>query len=331
MKKNQNKRVTTLDIAEKAGVTKATVSYALNGTGSVSSELTKKIRRIADELGYRTNRLAVATRTGQTKTIGLVLPDLTNPFFPALAQAVQSAARQKGYSVFLVDCQNRIDEEDKGLDLLVEHSIDGLIWCPTEDHSVAKFKPPFPTVIIDRPIDGFDSVYADSYRGGQLQGEYLLKNGHKNIGVLSGPERSPSAISRREGLYSTVASKCNILWDFELEYNLNIPQDIQSKILKNQPTCVVAANDTLAISLIRLYHNSGVNVPDDVSIIGFDDIDWADLTVPPLTTIKLHVEHIGEDAFKLLLRRLNDPSAELSKSIIDVHVIERDSFKQLSH
>ena len=331
MTKSTKKRVTTLDIAKMAGVTKATVSYVFNGTGSVSPEISKKIFDIAEQLCYRPNRLAMATRTGKTHTIGLILPDLTNPFFPSLAQSAQSTARKKGYSVFLVDAQNSIEEEQKGIEQLVEYAVDGLIWCPIEDKSAHELKHPFPTVIIDRPIEGFDSIYADSFKGGKLQGEYLLENGHTNIGVLSGPERSPSAVSRRKGLYSALEGKVNILWDFSLEYDLNIPSNIKSQILANHPTCVVAANDTLAISLLRLYHKAGVNVPEDVSIIGFDDIDWADLVTPPLTTIKLSTSGIGSHSFDLLLNRINNPDSPINNEILDVQIIERESFRKLSN
>lgn len=326
MERKSKKRVTTLDIAQKAGVTKATVSYALNGTGSVSAALSKKIKKIADELGYRPNRLAMATRTGETKTIGLVLPDLTNPFFPSLAQSVQSTARKQGYSVFLVDCQNLLEEENRGLDQLIEHAVDGLIWCPTEDHIAINRIIPFPTVIIDRPIEGFDSVYADSYAGGQIQGKYILKNGHTKIGILSGPDRSPSAQSRREGLYSVIRDKCDIVWDLPMEYNLTIDDNVKAKILRRQPSCVVTANDTLAISLLQLYHRNGVNVPNDVSIIGFDDIDWARLVEPPLTTIRLPIRDIGHCSVDALIRRIKKPDSPTRNTVLGVSLIERGSF-----
>ena len=324
------KRVTTLDIAKLAGVSKAAVSYALNGTGSVSPEVTKKIHEIASQLGYKPNRLAAATRTGRTNTIGLVLPDLTNPFFPALAQSVQSAAHQHGYSVFLVDPQNSADEELKGIERLEEHSIDGLIWCPLDDNSALKGKHSFPIVIIDRPLKGFDSVFADSFKGGQLQGEYLLQNGHREIGILSGPDRSPSARERRKGLLSVVKRHCDIHWDFQLEYSLTIPADVQTQILASKPSCVVAANDTLAVALLRLYHQSGISVPNDVSIIGFDDIDWANLVTPPLTTIKISTGDMGQASFDLLLERINNPSAKIKRKILDVETVERESFRELS-
>ena len=326
MANKTTKRVTTQDIAQRAGVTKATVSYVFNGTGSVSSEVREKILSIADELGYRPNRLAAATRTGKTHTVGLILPDLTNPFFPALAQAAQNAARKKGYSVFLVDTQNSLSVEKEGIERLQEYAVDGVMWCPIEDNSATSQKFDFPVVIIDRSIDGFDSVYADSYKGGKLQGEYLLQQGHRKIGIISGPDRSPSANARRRGLYSVIKNQCDILWDFPLEYLVEIPKNFQEKILSLPPTCVVTANDSLAIGLLHLYHKMGVNVPEDVSIIGFDDIDWADLVIPPLTTIRLPAGDIGSQAFDSLFNRLNNPEETVKDIILDVELIERASF-----
>ena len=324
------KRVTLQDIAIRAGVTKTTVSYALNGTGSVSPSLIQKIQEIAEELEYRPNQLALATRTGRTKTIGLMLPDLTNPFFPVLAQAVQSAARQQGYSVFLFDCHNSSIEEGQGLEQLSDHAIAGLIWCPTED-KIALEKAqnlPFPAVVIDRPIEGYDSVYANSYKGGQLQGEFVLANHHQRVGVLSGPERSPSALARKKGLYSVIDGKCSVCWDLSLEYDINsLASEHAAQILDNLPTCVVAANDVLAIGLYRLLHQHGLKVPEDVSVIGFDNIDWATLVTPPLTTIELPIADIGQQAFSVLMQRLQKPQAELVDQILDVQLIERASFR----
>ncbi len=324
------KRVTTLDIAKRAGVSKTTVSYVINGTGSVSHALSQKILAIAEELGYRRNRLAIATRTGQTKTIGLILPDLTNPFFPTLAQSVQSTACQHGYSVFIVDCQNSLKDERQGLEQLCEHAVDGLVWCPTEDKVATEQALPFPTIVVDRAIEGFDSVYADAYQGGVIQGQYLLAGKHTRVGILSGPERSPSAIARRKGLYDTIESHCDILWDLPLEYNLTINETLYPQILDHLPTCVVAANDTLAVRLLWLYHHSGIDVPGDVSIIGFDDIDWASLVTPPLTTIKLPIKELGQHAFELLLRRMENPQLPLANRVLDVSLVERGSFKRSS-
>ncbi|WP_317929011.1 LacI family DNA-binding transcriptional regulator [Halioxenophilus sp. WMMB6] len=324
----KKKRVTTQDIAKRAGVSKATVSYVLNGTGSVSPEMKAKILALASEMGYQENRLAKATRTGKTHTIGLVVPDLCNPFFPEMAQAVVDAASCQGYSVFLVDARNSPEEEALGVGRLLEYAIEGLIWCPIDDDSVTKHNLTCPVVMTERPIPGFDNVYADSHSGGKLQGQLVLSHGHTDIGILSGPERSPVANLRKQGLYEALQGKVDVAWDFPVEYGITIPEEIAEQILASDVSCVVAANDTLAIGLLRLYHEHGIAVPDQVSIIGFDHIDWSDLVFPPLTTIALPISQLGTTAFETLLKRLENPELADQDIKLGVSVLQRESLAE---
>ena len=326
----KNKKVTTKDIALRAGVSKATVSYVLNGTGSVSPETAQRIRELTKEMGYQENRLAKATRTGTTHTIGLVLPDLCNPFFPEMAQSVVETASSHGYSIFLVDARNSFDEEELGLRRLNEYAVDGIIWCPLDDRYIDKHTFGCPVVVTDRFVEGFDCVYADSMKGGQLQAQIVNQKGHKHIGLISGPERSTSSRNRRAGFYKEVNKNTHIDWDFSLEYTLDIPYDIGQKILASQVTCVAAANDTLAIGLLRLYHSAGIRVPEDVSIIGFDDISWSNLVSPPLSTIKLPIRDMGKEAFDMLIRRIKSPEEENKSLILDVSILERESVRPYS-
>ena len=324
------KRVTTQDIAEQAGVSKATVSYVLNGTGSVSEAMKTKVLAIAKELGYQENRLAKATRTGKTYTIGLVLPDLCNPFFPTLAQAVVDTASAKGYSVFLVDARNKASEESLGVSRLLEYAIEGLIWCPLDDNSVVGQNLTCPVVMTERPTPGYDNVYADSYQGGSLQAGAVLAKGHQKIGILSGPERSPVAKLRNQGLRDTLGDQVSIEWDLALEYGIDIPTDIAQKIVASDVTCVVAANDTLAIGLLRLYNQHNISVPEAVSIIGFDNIDWSDLVYPPIAGVCLPIREIGEQAVNTLLQRIEDPALEQQDVKIPVTMVEKASLSQAS-
>ena len=320
------KRLTLHDIARDLGTSTATVSYALNNSGRVSPEVTRKVVDYAEKVGYRTNRLAKATRTGRTETIGLVLPTLTNPFFPEIAQAVHEAAKKQGYSVFLVDCQLSEEDEKDGIERLADYNIDGIIWCPLEDHSVSSVNVDCPVVLFDRPVKGYDSVFADFAKGGRLQGEHAIANGHGKIGILSGPTRSPGAVSRRKGLYKALKDQCDIAWDFSMEYGLDIPEHFQEPVAGSDVSCIICANDTLAIALLRLMKKSGKQVPQDVSIIGFDDIDWASLVTPPLTTIELPIRETGYQAFELLFHRLQEPDAKTKHVILDVNLLERESF-----
>lgn len=321
----RKKRITTQDIATRAGVSKATVSYVLNGTGSVSPEMKEKVLALAKEMGYQENRLAKATRTGKTHTIGLVLPDLCNPFFPEMAQSVVDTASKCGYSVFLVDARNSAEEERLGIGRLLEYAIEGLIWCPINDESIKEQNLICPVVMTERPIPGFDNVYADSQLGGQLQASLAKNSGHRKIGILSGPERSTAARMRKQGLYDALGDEVEIVWDLSLEYGINIPNDYAEKILGSDVSCVIAANDTLAIGLLRMYSQHNVSVPNEVSVIGFDAIDWSDLVTPSLTTINLPIRQIGVSAFETLLWRIENPDEPVKDVKLPVEALERNS------
>jgi len=325
----RNNRVTTQDIAKRAGVSKATVSYALNGTGSVSPQMAAKIRALAEEMGYQENRLAKATRTGKTHTLGLVLPDLCNPFFPKMAQAVVQAASENGYSVFLVDARNCLDQEQQGITRLIQYAIEGIIWCPIDDEkSIKRNRITCPVVMTDRPIPGFDCVYADSAAGGALQAQMLANTGHTKIGLISGPQRSQGAQIRRRGFYDALATDAEVVWEFDLEYDMTIPDAVIEKIVSRDVTCIVTANDTMAIAVLRVLRSSGISVPDEVSIIGFDAIEWSDLVSPPLSTIALPIQNIGTASVELLLQRIADPNGDTQQILLAVSALNRSSLRQ---
>jgi len=322
---SRKRRVTAQDIADLVGVSKATVSYALNGTGSVSEEMAEKIIRYADKLGYRTNRLAAATRTGTTYTVGLVVPDLSNPLFPELAQAVHKAAHDRGYAVFLVDSNQSLAMEFEGIERLIDYRVDGVLWAPIKDESVEKLDFRMPIVVMDREIRGFNSVFADTRRGGQLQVRHVQDKGHKRIGIVSGPAYSPHAMLRNSGVHDGLDEDTEVVWEFEQDYGHQLSEGQVQTILASDATCVVTGNDIFAIDLMKRYREAGIRVPEDVSIIGFDDIEWAQLVTPALTTIRLPKRRIGQRALDLLCDLLEHPDDSAESVVLDVSLVERDS------
>ena len=325
----RKRRVTAQDIADIVGVSKATVSYALNGTGSVSDEMTEKIVRYADKLGYRTNRLAAATRTGTTYTVGLVVPDLSNPLFPELAQAVHKAAHERGYAVFLVDSNQSLAMEFEGIERLIDYRVDGVLWAPIKDESVEKLDFRIPIVVMDRDIRGFTSVFADTRRGGQLQARYVQDMGHHRIGIISGPTYSPHAMLRNSGVHEELDAATEVIWEFEHDYGHELSEAQVRTILDSDVSCVITGNDIFAIELMRRLRRAGKRIPEDVSIIGFDDIGWAELITPSLTTIKLPKRSIGERSLELLCDLLEKPDHSTDKIVLDVSLVERESVRRV--
>lgn len=320
------------DIAMMVGVSVATVSNALNGKRNVGPAVRQKILRAARDLGYRPNRAAQAMRTGQTQTIGLMLPDLTNPYFPDLAQSVESTARKAGLLVFLIDVQGSSEVESGGFDLLAQHAVDGMIWCPFGRQSppgLERFSAPI--VLIDRPRAGFDVVHADYLMGGRLLAEYVLRMGHSSIGLLSGPQGLASARLRREGFVKAFPRDINICWEANVPFTGNLSKDAMNVLTnRKSATLIVCGNDLIAISAMRFLGQLGLNVPDDVSVTGFDNIKWSDVVTPRLTTIAQPVTAIGAKAVELLRERMMAAELQHRRIVFDVTLIERDSVRNLS-
>jgi LacI family transcriptional regulator len=322
---------TVKDIATAVGVSVATVSNVLNGKPNVGQIIRKKVLHAAKQLGYRPNRAAQAMRTGRTRAIGLVLPDLTNPFFPELAQAVENTARNLGLLVCLIDSQGRVDGESDGFALLMQHAVDGVIWCPLGSRPPAALKKlDRPVVLIDRPGPGYAVVHSNYLMGGELLAQYALRMGHTRVGLLCGPEDLESARQRRDGFVNASPGEIEIAWEVNVGFDgVLTAQAVDALKRRRNATLIVAGNDLIAISAIRCLSEHGVNVPEDVSITGFDNIRWTDVVTPRLTTIAQPLGAIGKKAVELMYGSMSGEKISARRSIFDVKLIERDSVKRI--
>ena len=321
--------VTVKDIAASVGVSVATVSNVLNERPNVGEATRRKVLQVARRLGYRPNRAAQAMRTGRTRTLGLVLPDLTNPFFPELAQAVENKARSLGLVVCLIDSQGSVHSESDGFSLLLQHAVDGIIWCPLGPRLPAALKKlTGPIVLIDRPRPNFAAVHSNYQMGGRLLAEYALRMGHTRVGLLSGPQHLQSARQRRDGFVNAFPGKIQIAWEASVPFDGALtPEAVEALQQRRKATLIVAGNDLIAINAIRYLSKSGVAVPGDVSVTGFDNIRWTDLVTPGVTTIAQPVGAIGARAVELLLDQLAQGKRAAASTVFDVELIERDSVK----
>jgi LacI family transcriptional regulator len=318
------KRVTLKELAKAAGVSVASASYAINGTGSVGDSTREHILKIAAELDYRPNQLAKAMKTGRTGAIGLVVPDLTNPFFPNLAQTVIQTARRNGFSVFITNTEGSPDQERRAVSLLVERGVDGLVWFPIVDtDTLGPLVEGTPTVVLDRNLAGYDLIQADYALGGELAAEHLIRAGHRKIGVISGPLAAWSARQRAEAAIGHIRVHADLAWSVESAFSLDLETAVTALLDQGAATAVVAGADLIAIGAIRHLQSKGVNVPGDVSIIGFDDIPWAQLNSPALTTIEMPVEEMAAEAVETLLRRIASPKDPRRRIVFNVALIER--------
>ncbi|MBS0580794.1 MAG: LacI family DNA-binding transcriptional regulator [Proteobacteria bacterium] len=323
---------TVKDIAAAAGVSVATVSNVLNNRPNAGRATRQRVLRIAQELDYRPNRAAQAMRTGRTRAIGLVLPDLTNPFFPELAQAVENTARSQGLLVCLVDSQSRPEGEADGFSLLMQHAVDGIIWCPLGSRVPAQVRNPArPVVLIDRPRAGYAVVHSNYLMGGRLLAEYATRMGHRRVGLLSGPQHIESARQRRDGFVKALPKGSEIAWEVCVGFDGLLTQEARLALKqRRRATLIVAGNDLIAIGAIRCLAEHGVRVPEDVSVTGFDNIRWTDLLTPRLTTIAQPVGAIGARAVELVQERMSGGKIGNQRAVFDVELIERDSVRKLN-
>lgn len=323
--------VTVKDIAAAVGVSVATVSNVLNGRPNVGRLARQRVLRAAKDLGYRPNRAAQAMRTGRTRAIGLVLPDLTNPFFPELAQAVENTARSRGLLVCLIDSQGRSEGEADGFALLMQHAVDGIIWCPLGPrlpHYVKSLSRP--VVLIDRPRPGYAVVHSNYVMGGRLLASYALRTGHTRVGLLSGPQNLESARQRRDGFVNAFPRGIDIVWEVCVGFDGALTAEARAALARRRrATLLVAGNDLIAISAIRYLTELGVRVPLEVSVAGFDNIRWADVVTPRLTTIAQPVGAIGAKAVELMQECMSGEKIPHRRTIFDVELVERDSVRPL--
>lgn len=328
-KTTRRNRPTLQDIAREAGVSSATVSYVLNGTGSISPAVQRKVRETAKAIGYRVNHVARATRTGQTLSIGLILPDLSNPFFPELAQAVQSAAREAGYAVFLVDSEGEAETERASADDLIRRGVEGIVWCPaSENDSLEEFRGDVPIVVVDRPLPHYDTISSDHYAGGALVADQVLALGHEHLAIVAGPLSLSRARQRRLGFVERVGDRAVIDWEVENPFAITLTDATVAKLRENTATVIVCGNDFIALGVMRALHELGKNVPEDVSVVGFDDILWARHAIPGLSTVRQPLSALGKEASALLIRRIMGDEAPAVNMSLATDIVVRGSLQE---
>lgn len=327
------------EVAAAAGVSVATVSHVLRGTKRVTPGVAARVREAAEKLGYVPNLQASALRTGRTGVLGVLLPDLSNPFFPALLNALETAARGAGYLVMVHDTENDALLEAEALERLASLRVDGLVWVPAHDPTDTPSQhaprgstlarrplklPDLPLVTLDRPVADRDAVFADHVAGGALVARHLKETGARRVALLHGATNIASARARRRGFLNEFDPFVPV-WEAQSGFGHELPGAVLRRLRAGGFDAVACANDAVAIGVIRALKQLGVRVPDDVSVVGFDDIPWAGLMEPPLTTIRQPLGAIGAAATRLLLERFADPDRAARQVVLPVELIVRGS------
>jgi len=331
---------TIREVASRAGVSPTTVSHVINNTRFVSPEARERVLQAMQELGYRPNVLARSLRRGETYTLGLILPDSANPFFAEIARAMEDAAFRRGYNVILGNSENDLEKERLYVDVLVTKQVDGLIFVASGDRSRSLedlVHQDLPVVVVDRQLANVevDTVLTDNFQGGFQATRTLLELGHRRIGCITGPSHlTPSAqrvIGYRRALEAAglgVDESLIVRGDFQPRSGYQAAQALMHT--PQPPTAIFVCNDMMAIGALRALAEMGLRVPEDVSLIGFDDIELASYTTPPLTTIRQDKAAMAQTALNLLLERIVDRQIPARQRVIPVTLVERQSTRRIA-
>ncbi|RKX53954.1 MAG: LacI family transcriptional regulator [Thermotoga sp.] len=329
------------DIAKQVGVSIATVSRALNNKPGVGPELRKKILRAAEKTGYTVNILARGMKTRTTATIGILLSDISNPFFAAVVSSMEKVLYPRHYNLILCNTNENPEKEKRYVNLLFSKHVDGILISPVGGRSSESLcreavRRQRKIVFFDRVIKGIeaDAVVIDNRVGMYEAIRYLVNQGHKKIACVAGNNNIYTSTERESGYRESMK---HFLPDVQpvVAYGNYREKDSYTATLNllsnsDRPTAILTANNLTSIGAIRAIKALGMRIPEDISFIGFDDLAWASIYSPPLTVISQPVDIIGITAASLLLRHFEEPTPEKpQKVLLKPELIIRNSVQKI--
>lgn len=346
--------VTIPDVARQSGVSTATAARALGGYGSVSPATHRRVVAAASALGYRPNSVARSMITGTTHTLGVVLADIENPFFYRALRGITDTARSRGYDVVLANTDEDAQIERKALTTLAERRVDGLIICPAngEDRSHLSdvIDSGLPVVLLDRQVAGLDvdMVGLDNRQAAAEATRLLIEHGHSRIAIVTGGPPSILSKLRRPGMrgvqnisVTTLGARAAGYRDAIISAGIEMRPEYLSASgfhrddaaaatrafmeLSRPPTAVLAFDSILTLGVLLALGETHLRCPDDVSVLGFDDAEWAEVVSPPLSVVRQPVYEIGAKACELLLDRVKGRGRRPSQHRLRGHLIARGS------
>ena len=307
----------------------------INDTRFVSDELKNKVLSVMECLDYQPNRIARSLRSKKTHSLGLIIADITNPFYSEIAWSIEYLSYLQKYSVMLCNSDGDPEKEQFYLNQLSQWQVDGIILVsstifPTRKIPVGDGS--IPLILIDHDCPGydFDTVVIDDFYAGRLATEHLVKLGHKRIACITGGREYLPSYKRVHG-YKAVLEENGIAYDPQLvargDFNIISGMNCANRLLEleNPPTAIFAVNDLMAMGVMQSAFNHSLLIPHDLSVVGLDDIYWSKYTVPPLTTIKLPIHQLAEEAVKCFISRMENPDKACRTVTLEVHLEVRGS------
>lgn len=349
---SRRRRPTVADVAREAGVSVSTTARALGHYGYVSDDVRKSVEQAAEKLSYRPNSVARAMRAGETRTLAYVCADIENPFFSAVMRGIADVAHAAGYETLLFNSDESTEVESAALRVLMEKLVDGAIVVPASvrsyDHLQSAIEQGTPMVLVDRRIEGLatDAVVADNGHAAEVAVQHLVALGHTRIGILAqsssvdvfagvksrkgrltvaGPRRP---VAERISGYLSALSAAGLAHDADLIHWYVAGQDPTEAVealIAAAPTAVFCTDDAATKVLHRALRRHRIRVPQGMSVVGFDDLEWTEIVDPPLTVVAQPAYEMGEEAARLLLARLDDGVAPPTTTTLRTRLIERQS------
>jgi DNA-binding LacI/PurR family transcriptional regulator len=330
-----NSMTTLKEVADRAGVSTATVSRVLNGYPYIKDNTRKRVLKAIKDLEYRPSRVARRLRKRGAQILGLVIADISNPYYSAVIQSIENIAYANKYSMLLCNSSEEPERERMYLDVLLEEQVAGVIISPVDELSTsckAFIDQGIPIVAIDRRFRNldFNSVLVDNVMGAFDATNHLIQLGHQRIGLIAGPSHLTTGRERQEGYEKAIVEK-----DLDLDKNLIRNGDFKQKSgytitlellqMRDAPTAIFVSNNLMTLGALNAIHDLGLRIPQDVAIVGFDDLSWAPSLNPPLTAVAQPTHELGKWAANLLLQGVAGNSKEPVEIILKPSLIVRES------
>lgn len=310
--------ITIKDVAKAAGVSPATASRALAGYGYVKESTRQRVQSAAEQLGYRPNAVARSMVKGSTQTIGLVISDISNPFFPEVVRGIEDETNRRGSNIVLCNSDEDSEKERHYIDVLVSKQVDGLIITSTSENAshLSDLSRHVPIVLLDRSIPKaqFDAVVVNNAEGALDAVSHLINLGHTRIGLVSGPKRVTTMAERVAG-YKKALQQHNLPVNPQLMFHGDLKESGGYQGLRHlmqlpePPTAILSTNNRTTTGVLMAARELGLVIPRDFSIIGFDDMPWMSLLQPPLSVVKQPTYELGVRAAELLFERMGNPDS----------------------
>ena len=334
--KNIENGITVRDVAAKAGVSTATVSRVLSGKEGVSPELELRVRQVIEELSYRPNQAARRLRERRSKIIGVLVPDIQINFFASIVVSIERELQKAGYLLLLGNTYDDIESEKQHIETFLSEDVAGVIFAPSTTVNTSNFKPlqdaGVHLVAIDRQPGEMliDTVQINNTQAALRATRHLIDEGHQNIGFIAGSDRISTSIDRQLG-YELALRQANITFDPVLirpgSFSIESGYQAMEALLGSDkpPSAVLIANNSLTLGAMKYVREHDIDVPNQVAVIGFDDMPWSTILRPPLSVIVQPVNEIGISAARLMLDRIREPKSSIKHLTLETTMVIRQS------